>query len=469
MSWETIVKKNNLQVAIVFLSGLNGETRLDAEYYHPEALLYLKHLEAKKSVPISSVAKFVVGPFGSTVTADKYIEEKKYSYVRNQDINDFVVNESQAHIPKELFEKLNQFHIKEDDLLVTVVGTLGKVAIARKKDANSIFSCKSTIVRCIQIDPYFLATFLNSKIGQTLLLRCKRGAIQEGLNLFDIKTLRTAIPKQSLQETIRDKVKEAFALSEKSEDDYKEAEQLLLKEINLLGYKPSGKNISIRNLKECLADNRFDAEYWQPDFDTIIKTASEYKKGISEIGHEFKQLKDNFKANQKDEYKYIEIGDVSVSTREVGSTILSGSELPANAKIKFSERQLITSKVRPNRGATTILDNHEGYIGSGAFTVLLENGDINLETLMVYLKTKPIRELLLRYNTGTSYPVITDKDILQLPMPLVDNQVQKRIYELIKVSARARSEAKDLLEKAKHTVEIFVEQDEKQALAYIMG
>jgi type I restriction enzyme S subunit len=467
MSWQTIVKENNLEIASVLFSELNKETRLDAEYYRPEALLYLEHLQQKKAVPISSLAKFVVGPFGSTVTVDMYVDDEEYSYVRNQDIGSFEIHTSDAHIPKELFEKLKQFHIKEDDLLVTVVGTLGKVAVAQPKDTKSIFSCKSTIIRCTGVDPYYLATFLNSKIGQMLLLRCKRGAIQEGLNLFDIKTLNVAVPSTQFQTQIRDGIKKVFTLSKKAEMCYSEAEQVLLKEINLKGHSGTDEVISVRNFSEALADNRFDAEYWQPDYDVIFDTLSKYKKGVSTIGDEFKQLKGNFKAEKDKEYNYVEIGDVNVSTGEVEHNSIIGAELPANAKIKFGKRQLITSKVRPNRGATAILDNHEGYIGSGAFTVLTEQDNINLETLMVYLKARPIRELLLRYNTGTSYPVITDADVLKLPIPLIDKTLQKKISELVSVSATERQQAKELLEKAKRAVEIFVEKDESHALRYI--
>lgn len=146
---------------------------------------------------------------------------------------------------------------------------------------------------------------------------------------------------------------------------------------------------------------------------------------------------------------------------------IGGKELPANAKIKFEKKQLITSKVRPNRGATAILNSHEGFIGSGAFTVLTESGNINLESLMVYLKTQPIRDLLLKYNTGTSYPVIIDSDILNLPIPLVDKSIQNKIAELVSNASKARKQSKRLLEKAKRGVEIFIEQDETKALEYL--
>jgi len=179
------------------------------------------------------------------------------------------------------------------------------------------------------------------------------------------------------------------------------------------------------------------------------------------------EIKNGFKPELETLYRYIEIGDVDISTGEVSSIEIKGEELPANAKITLEEKQLVTSKVRPNRGATAILDNHKGYIGSGAFTVLKEAGKVTLETLQVYLKSSFIRELLLRYNTGTTYPTIIDADILNLPIPLVVQKVQDAITEKVKQCSKERAEAKELLEKAKRAVEIFIEKDEQEALKYL--
>jgi hypothetical protein len=51
---------------------------------------------------------------------------------------------------------------------------------------------------------------------------------------------------------------------------------------------------------------------------------------------------------------------------------------------------------------------------------------------------------------------------------LIDKSVQKKISELVSVSAKERQEAKVLLEKAKRAVEIFVEKDEKEAMDFLV-
>ena len=182
----------------------NSDIRIDGEFYHPSILGRLDLLEYKNKDFLINLVKFVVGPFGSTVTVDKYVKESSYRYIRNRDINDFAIsNDDPALIPKDVYEPLKKFHLQKNDLLLTVVGTLGKVAIAQEKDTQSIFSCKSTLLRSNKLNPYYLLTYLNTPTGQIFSLRGKRGAIQEGLNLSDLKDTKVFIPSTDFQKKNR--------------------------------------------------------------------------------------------------------------------------------------------------------------------------------------------------------------------------------------------------------------------------
>ena len=190
----------------------NSDFRIDAEYYRPIVLNRINLLNKKQNKPLENLVNFIVGPFGSTVTVDKYVEKSDYRYIRNKDINDFVIqDEDPALIPEEVYAPLKQFHVRKNDLLITVVGTLGKVAIAQNKDIKSIFSCKSTIIRAKEINPFYLLAYLNSKTGQLFSLRGKRGAIQEGLNILDLKEIKVFIPSLDFQHSIERIIKEHFS------------------------------------------------------------------------------------------------------------------------------------------------------------------------------------------------------------------------------------------------------------------
>src|SRR3989344_3558024 len=216
----------------------NSDFRIDSEFYHPVILNRLDLIDHKSNDLLINLVKFIVGPFGSTVTVDKYIEESGYRYIRNKDINDFVISDNDpAFIPENVYEPLKQFHIQQDDLLLTVVGTLGKVAIAQEKDMRSIFSCKSTLLRMKKLNPFYLLAYLNSPTGQIFSLRGKRGAIQEGLNLSDLKDIKVFIPSVDFQNKIESLVRQSFNLVNRSKSLYLQAEQLLLSELGLLEWK----------------------------------------------------------------------------------------------------------------------------------------------------------------------------------------------------------------------------------------
>lgn len=471
MNWREIVEKYDLDVSEVNFDELIG--RIDAEYYRTEYLENEYVLDALSTEELKTLCNIKSG----TTPKDRDdalldgVILLKTTDIRNKPLSR---NSNYYHISDKINQRMKSTELQIGDVLINIVGAtlevIGRVSIVPNNFPRANITQAMALIRTSNktnlLSGYIFA-FLLSRYGNLQIKRLARPTGQYNLNLQEVSAIRIVKANLILQTEIEKIINEYLLITSQSENLYSQAEALLLSELGLADYIPNEANTSIRDLFECLADDRFDAEYWMPKYDEIIAIVKCYKNSFSTIGQEFAQLKNNFKRQDDKEYNYIEIGDVNVSTSEVDYNTFIGKELPANAKVKFGKRQLITSKVRPNRGATAILSNHEGFIGSGAFTVLTESGSVNLETLMVYLKTQSIRELLLRYNTGTSYPVIIDNDILQLPIPLIEKSIQDKIAEYISTASKASKQSKHLLEKAKRAVEIFIEQDEEKALEYL--
>ena len=165
-------------------------------------------------------------------------------------------------------------------------------------------------------------------------------------------------------------------------------------------------------------------------------------------------------------YRYVEIGSVNVSTGEIVAEEVLGKDLPVNAKRVLKKGDIIVSKVRTYRAAITIVQE-DGYVGSGAFCILRENGQINKETLLVCLRSKLFLTWSWKPNTGTSYPTLDDDDILDFPIPLLPEEKQTEIEQKVAESFNLRNRAKILLERAKRAVEIAIEQDEQAAIDWL--
>jgi type I restriction enzyme S subunit len=74
-----------------------------------------------------------------------------------------------------------------------------------------------------------------------------------------------------------------------------------------------------------------------------------------------------------------------------------------------------------------------------------------------------------KFNVGTSYPVIKDDDILNIPVPILSKDIHLSIKEKVQHSQRLRATAKELLECAKTAVEMAIEKAETSAIAWLEG
>ena len=263
----------------VMLSGLEFSGRIDSEYYRPSFLKYERILQGKGGKPLESLSNFLIGPFGSAFTVENYTEDKSYRYIRGKDVKPLkLADEDNVYMPKDDYERLSKYALKENDILVSVVGTIGNAALVTKKDLPAIFSCKSTVLRPNQINPTYLLTYINTKYGRDLLLRKERGAIQKGLNLGDLHNLPVFIPSEDFQKKIEGIFSDSFSRTENAKQTYAQAEEILLSEVGLKDFAPSTDPVNIKKYSDSLkASGRLDAEYYQRKYDEIESTISTYK------------------------------------------------------------------------------------------------------------------------------------------------------------------------------------------------
>lgn len=374
------------------------------------------------------------------------------------------MSDDNVYIPKQDFDRLSRYSLRDKDILVSVVGTLGNAAIVTQKDLPAIFSCKSTVLRVFDINPEYLVVYLNSLYGKKLLLRRERGAIQKGLNLEDLKELDVFIPSVTFQNQIEKIFIVSLKSEQKSKRNYDQAKEILLKEIGFHEWVPNTTSIASQKSSTVFNAKRFDAEFYQSKYKSIEQKIHSYRKGSCNIAEKFHLIKDNNLKNIKSS-NYIEIGDINIENGDYIFSNLLVKELPANAKITPHIGDILVSKVRPNRGAVAIInDKINNLIVSGAFSVLREKSNFKKESLFVLLRTDIYKDLLLKWNVGTSYPVIKDEDIMNLPIPLIDNKIQEEISLLIQNSFQLRKESDNLLELAKKAVEVAIEQGEEEAM-----
>ena len=457
---------DGLECSEILKSELEFSGRIDAEYYQKKYLAYQDIINRHDVLPLFKIADFLIGPFGSAYDTSSYVEQSDYRYIRGQDVKPFLLQDtSPRYMADSDFFRLKKYALSSNDILVSVVGTLGNACIIQNHEIPAIFSCKSTAIKSTGINPFYLLCYLNSKYGKSLLLRKERGAIQKGLNLYDIKTLDTPMFSALFSECIEMCVNRSFDCIRQAKCNYRDAtkqiEEIVGQEQELPEINCSTKTIS----ESFSSTGRLDAEFYQEKYRAYETGILSAAQGYTYIKKEFLQIKEKC-SRELDAYNYVEIGDIDVGAGTATFNAVNTSELPDNAKIMTKQGDLLVSTVRPNRGAVAILED-EGLLVSGAFTVLRENGNYPKEILQVLLRTSIYRDWLLRFNVGTSYPVIKDEDVLNMPIPLFEETVKQSIVSKVKEAASLRSQSEQLLEYAKQAVEMAIEQREDVALAWL--
>ena len=403
MSWQEIAKKYDLDISVIELSEVIEINRLDAEFYKPEHLITDKFLKSKKYFMLNK-NEVVSGPFGSTLKSEEYIE-KGVRLIRVQDIKQryFLDKELAVFISEESNNKIKNSELKTGDLVVSKVGnTIGLIAHIDEELKRANVSENNIGIKLDSYSEsakYTILAFLNSKYGQSQILRRISGNAQPKLNVFNFTEIIIPIVSAKLQDEIAKIIKSAYELRISSEKSYSQAEQLLLTELGLADYVPNEANTSIRDLFECLQDDRFDAEYWMPKYDEMQKRVAKvpqkklgqivsYKKGI-EVGSE---------AYQEEGENFIRVSDFSIYGIEGVEKKIS-SELYENLKMNYQPKKGEVLFTKDGTiGLSYALDEDIKGILSGAFLRLQPKTNINLHYLALVLNS-----LYCKYQIGRAH------------------------------------------------------------------
>lgn len=124
--------------------------------------------------------------------------------------------------------------IKPKMVLVTMSGTIGNATVALEHWKYPMNSNQDIAkIETSNVNPFFLATFLNTSYGFLQMTRIQAGAIQQHLYLSQIEKLRIPTFSEVFQQKIEELVKAAHTAQETSKNLYQVAENILLAELGV--------------------------------------------------------------------------------------------------------------------------------------------------------------------------------------------------------------------------------------------
>ena len=129
------------------------------------------------------------------------------------------------YVTLEDFEKENmRTKIKENDILLSIVGSIGKTCIVKNYQTNFILQ-RSVSVLDIPIDKKYIIILLNSNFLLKQMFSKAKGTAQLGIYLNVVKNLVLSLPPLKEQERIVEKVEKLQELSKKFKEIYNSNEK----------------------------------------------------------------------------------------------------------------------------------------------------------------------------------------------------------------------------------------------------
>lgn len=167
------------------------------------------------------------GPFGSSLKKEFYVDEGYKIYGQEQVIyDDFIYGD--YFINEELYQKLKSCKISSGDILISLVGTYGKISIVPEIFQKGIIN-----PRLMKISPDLnivrsdvLKKILQSNGVKIQLKNKSRGQTMGVLNLGIIKKIKIPVPPLELQNQFAEKITLIEKQKELAKQELKESEDL---------------------------------------------------------------------------------------------------------------------------------------------------------------------------------------------------------------------------------------------------
>jgi len=462
-----------MQYSVVNLSAVkeNIDFRYEPEFWLPNYIGEEKRLNQINTIPLSECTVFSNGrAFDSnefSFDGEIYIS-KIGDVTQKRDFN------SWERVSKKHFDDLNAKHLKHNDILMTLTGDppdVGKVQLIFNPPKDKLSWNQRVALIRLKKQNYissseYLFVVLSSKYCRDHIERWAKGIRQR--NVGNPAVLSMAIPVLSkIQDNLAKLIIKSFDLLERSKDSYRNAEQLLLSDLRLLDWKPKHELAFVKNFSATQEAERFDAEYFQPKYEEIVEAINKYKGGFDEFGNLVKIKDKNFTPKDNEQYKYIELANISSNGEINGYTENFGNELPSRARRKVQKGDLIVSTIEGSLESIALIteDWKNALCSTGFFAV--NSYEINSETLLVLLKTKVGQLQLKKGCKGTILTAIGKDELSKIVLPKIDSKTQEEIKKKITEMYETKKLSKSLLEIAKQGVEIAIEKDEQEAEKWI--
>lgn len=443
--------------------------RIDADFFRADYLNIQKELQNK---PYKKLSEYNVKIKHPTEIKREYCENGVL-FLRAQNVRPLQIDieNNPVYISDHDAELLKNNLIKTKDILLTRTGAnFGQCAIYLENQ-KAIASSHTFIIKSGEINPFFLAVFLNTSFGRKLIDKGMYGGLQPEVAPFFLYQIPLPIFK-----IIPDLIEKIYLLSQKyieiSKNLYFQAEQLLLSELGLLDWKPKHKLAFVKTFSDTKKSDRFDAEYFQPKYEEIIEAIKKYKGGFDELGNLLKikkSVEPGSEAYQENGIPFVRVSNISKFELSTNNQQFISGELYSELKAHQPKKGeiLLSKDATPGMAYYLNEEPQKMIVSSGILRLKMDTQKILPEYLTLVLNSVICQKQIERDAGGSIINHWRPDQAKATIIPILKNDKQEEIKGLVEKSFNDRKLSKSLLEIAKRGVEMAIEKNEAEAEKWI--
>ena len=290
------------------------------------------------------------------------------------------------------------------------------------------------------------------------------------ISLVNLTKLPVPLMSMNFQRRVEFIVFAAQEIRSQSEDEYTQAQVILLSDLGLTSWQPQHQLTFVKSYSDTERAGRIDADYFQPKYEEIVNAIKSYPGGWDTLG--------NLVAIQKcvevgsDEYLEEGVQFVRVSNLspfEISEDKYISDALYAEIKQHQPKQGEILLSKDATPGIAHYLDQPPPKMIPSGGILRLKNkaGRVNNEYLMLVLNSILTKEQVNRDVGGSIILHWRPDQVKDTVIPILPGEKQAQIQKKVTESFSLRKQSRHLLESAKRAVEIAIEQDEQAALDWL--
>jgi restriction endonuclease S subunit len=476
-----------MQYSVVSYSDIPAfDKRIDPEFYESKNIKLENQLRKINSIPLGDLCYLFDGPFGSELLSSSY-SEYGVPALRMQNVTKSGLPklDNVEFISDQDADRLIKHIAYSGDVVTTKIGFLGYSTVLPNSYERYFFRRELTrlvIKGGVDLQPNYLATFLNTSHGRIQALRYSTGTTRDRVLLVNQRHMLIPIFSNKLQSLISNLIIESHRFIELSESKYKQAQTLLLSELGLTNWQPKYQLTFIKNYSDTQQSERIDAEYYQPKYDEMINVIKNYSGGwdtLDNLVYIKKCIEVGSREYLDEGIPFVRVSNISpfeITEEKYISESLYQELTPVEDNIPFEKSknyqpqqgEILFSKDGTPGIANYLKEQPRKMIPSGGILRLKSKTDkvIN-EYLTLVLNSVLIQEQVNRDVGGSIILHWRPDQVKATVIPILSKGKQSQIQQKVTESFSLLKQSKHLLESAKKAVEMAIEKNEQAAITWL--